>query len=415
MNRLRDRIVPVLIEDCDPIEFHLGIPEIQYVDFRRRNAAAEEKLLQAFDVPEPEGVASFSASGASSGEESTLHPPLSHFHCGPWVPPNFFVGRENDLVSARNLINAGQSFLIVGHPRAGKTSFCRKLKDDIAQKPHSDLLAGYLNLQQFSELSLTTFLEHTILSIIGEMARKVFQIRYSDLRSRDPAKARPELADDASFQGFVNIFRLVRERMYDSVRDAREDSDPRHNRGNRTPLDMHDFEQFCRDLLEIAEGAGRKTFVMFYDEANRLFYDEVDEGRKRISAELLESIAEALTDSGLVGGYVASPAMVDDFRRLTIFGEELPLGPFETFEDMQRLMSRYYFDDVSCVDDLPVSESAMNAIWRVSRGEPFLIQLLADTSFRLALQERTNLVVDRHVDDAYSALRRERPNAFSHW
>src|SRR5262245_5287055 len=32
MNRLRDRIVPVLIEDCDPLEFHLALPEIQHVD-----------------------------------------------------------------------------------------------------------------------------------------------------------------------------------------------------------------------------------------------------------------------------------------------------------------------------------------------------------------------------------------------
>jgi hypothetical protein len=108
----------------------------------------------------------------------------------------------------------------------------------------------------------------------------------------------------------------------------------------RESIETQDFEQFCRDLMDIAGGAGRRSFVMFYDEANRVFCDEASPVRKKISAALLESIAEALTDSGLVGGYVASPAMVGEFRRLAIFGKELQLGPFDKFRDMQRLLAR---------------------------------------------------------------------------
>jgi hypothetical protein len=412
MNRLRDRIVPVLIEDCDAVDFHLGLPEIQYVDYRVRDVGAEERLLKAFDVCEPHSAEpAYRARATQVASEACLKPPHAHFHCGPWVPPGFFIGRENHLAEAKHLITTGQSFLIVGHPRAGKTSFCRKLKEDIAQMP--DLLAGYLNLQQFSRLSLTTFLEHTILGIIGEMARKLFQIRYSDLWRRHPERARPELADDDRFQSFVDIFRMVRERTHEAERDCDEDPDSESHERKGESLNRHDFEQFCRDLMDIAEEAGRRAFVMFYDEANRMFYDEADREIKKIPVKLLESIAEALMDSGLVGGYVASPAMVGEFRRLAIFGKELQLGPFETFGDMQRLLARYYFDDVSRVGQLPVADDAMDGIWRLSRGEPFLIQLLADRSFRLALSEGTRGVTRQHVDDAHMALRIERPSAFT--
>ena len=42
------RIVPLLLKDCNPLDFHLRMPELQYVDFRRRDQIAKQKLRDAF-------------------------------------------------------------------------------------------------------------------------------------------------------------------------------------------------------------------------------------------------------------------------------------------------------------------------------------------------------------------------------
>jgi len=51
-----NRIVPVLIEECDPISFHLRMPRIEYVDFRGSSKAeeqkAKERLLHVWGVEE---------------------------------------------------------------------------------------------------------------------------------------------------------------------------------------------------------------------------------------------------------------------------------------------------------------------------------------------------------------------------
>lgn len=396
MERLADRIIPLLVETCESFDFHLQLHRLQHLDYRSPDAARRQQLKDSLLA---RAAAAKPLAQPTAGEP--LKPPTSPFHCGPWVPPEFFIGRRRDLDAARELVRTGQSFLIVGHPRAGKTSFCRKLKDEITNTDAS-VLAGYINLQQFSELSLATFLEHTVLSIIGEMARKLFGVRYSDLRV-GPSAARDELMQDHNYRSFQEMFRLVRARTHVGLNP---------NASGAVPLDRHDFEQFCRDLLEIAADKGKRTFVMLYDEANRIFLDEVQDGRERLSAGLLESIAEALTDSGLLGGYVASPEMVKEFRRLAIFGAELPLGPFVDIDEMRHLLARYYFDDPRRITDLPIAQAALAELWDTSRGEPFLIQIIADRSFRLAISDRAGAVDSRHVRRARDEVRHERPNAF---
>ena len=46
----KDRVVSVLFEDCDPIELHLKLPRIQYIDFRANPEWAREKLLAVWGL-----------------------------------------------------------------------------------------------------------------------------------------------------------------------------------------------------------------------------------------------------------------------------------------------------------------------------------------------------------------------------
>ncbi|MDH3672908.1 MAG: toll/interleukin-1 receptor domain-containing protein [Gammaproteobacteria bacterium] len=40
------RIIPILIEDCEPVDFHIGLPRIQHADFRADRKVARETLIK---------------------------------------------------------------------------------------------------------------------------------------------------------------------------------------------------------------------------------------------------------------------------------------------------------------------------------------------------------------------------------
>ena len=47
------RIVPVLIEECDPCEFHIRLQRLQYIDFRKERDQARSALLNLWGVSLP--------------------------------------------------------------------------------------------------------------------------------------------------------------------------------------------------------------------------------------------------------------------------------------------------------------------------------------------------------------------------
>jgi hypothetical protein len=322
--------------------------------------------------------------GAASGLN------LPRFHYGSVVPPAYFIGREPQLAEAREIIRACQSFLLVGEHRAGKTSFCKRLIHDLMGSPGNQLLAAYLNLQQLLDLSVETFLEHTLLNLMGEIARQVFRCKYTDLMRPDPAAGHPGLQANPAFESFVHIFRLVVSRTQ------------RAGGVSPAPLRAAEFIQFTNDLLDIVRRQGWANFAIFYDEANRL--------PRELSVDLLVSNEEALNTAGVISVYVASPVMAEAFRESC--GREVRLGAFADIDDLRRLLARYYFDDAARVEDLPVAPGAVELLWAVTAGKPFLIQLVAGRSFERARQDKASAVGVAHVEEAHRSLRAEKPRYF---
>jgi serine/threonine protein kinase len=311
------------------------------------------------------------------------------FHFGSVVPPPFFIDREQELAEAKRILAGCHSFLIVGNRRSGKTSFCNKLIHDLMARPANKLLATHLDLQFCPKLTIETFLEHTLLNMIGEIARWVFGCKYDDLFRPDPTAGHPGLQQDAVFDSFVNIFRLITHRTH-----TRDNVEP-------APLRPQEFVHFHNALRDIVRARGWSNFVVFFDEANRLPRD--------FSVDLLISNEQALSLAGVISVYVASPEMADSFRPLReSFGRELRLGPFRSIEDMRRLLARYYFDDAGKVEDLPAAGDALQLLWDTSRGEPYLIQLLAERSFSAGHDQGARKLKGSHVKAAYEALKAER-------
>src|SRR5204862_4856386 len=81
----------------------------------------------------------------SIAARTTLYSPLPLHDALP------IFDRERELSEARDIIEASQSFLLVGDRRSGKTSFCKKLIHELMARPGNSVLAGYLNLQRSEE------------------------------------------------------------------------------------------------------------------------------------------------------------------------------------------------------------------------------------------------------------------------
>jgi hypothetical protein len=260
-------------------------------------------------------------------------------------------------------------------------------------KPGNDVLAGYLNLQQCTQLNIETFLEHTLLNLFGEMARQVFRCKYSDLLRPNPAEGNERLRNDPEFADFADLFARVKERTH------------LQNGAKPSPLLASEFTQLTQDLLQILRAKHWRRCVVFYDEANRLPHG--------MSVELLASNEEALNAAGLVSVYTASPETEKSFEDLRdVLGHHLHLGPFRSHEDIRRLLARYCGKTHDTPAEPPADIAAIDLLWKHSRGFPYVIQLLCGLSFRLARDQQCQVVTAMHVEHALDRLQREKPHLF---
>ncbi|MEK8020184.1 MAG: ATP-binding protein [Candidatus Parabeggiatoa sp.] len=90
------------------------------------------------------------------------------FFYGGSIPPEHFVGRENEIRRLINPIITGQSTAIIGEPRSGKTSLLRYLAEPTLHKKHYDkhgekLLFSFLDVQTLSDqFNQSQFWEHAL-------------------------------------------------------------------------------------------------------------------------------------------------------------------------------------------------------------------------------------------------------------
>lgn len=312
---------------------------------------------------------------------------LPAFHYGSVVPPDFFIDREEELDEAARLVASGQGFLLVGNRRSGKTSFCTKVIHQVMGRPGNDVLGVYLNLQQCVQISPETFLTHTLLNIVGEMARQVFRCKYGDLLRADPTAGNDRLRADREFGAFIELFARIKERTH---------APP----GSAAPLVAMDFIRLVEDLLDILRAKRWRQCSVFFDEANRL--------PTALSVELLTSHQEALAKAGVTSIYAASPEMERTFTDLReLLGHHLRLGPFRSPDDLHVLLARYCGGAAP-----PIAADAVARLWACSGGVPYLIQLIAGGGFKAARDERAALVLERHVEAAYQLVRADKPHLF---
>jgi hypothetical protein len=327
---------------------------------------------------------------ATAASPPRLRVPL--FHYGGVVPPNYFIGRTEELELAEQLIRSQQGFLLVGERRSGKTSFCEALIHRLMGRPENDILVGKLNLESCQNLTIATFLGHTLLNLIGEIARQVFGCHYSTLLLAKSA-AKERLSQDPAFVSLLDLHRLILER----IRSGPDTSDS---------LLPKEFIAFCAELLDLIAIRGWRSCVMIYDEANHLAKD--------LSIDLLMNNMEALNSARIVTVYAASPVMAASFEALSAYlPRRVPIGPFRSHMEMRQLLARYYHNDPNRLGDLPITNDAQELTWETSRGTPFRIQCLFAFAFGHARQQEAQLITTEHIGRALADLKQELPQYFN--
>lgn len=420
-NQLLDHLNRLLPAQFDEILFKLGVPRhylshgagqatvavevIRYLQQHGRMSELDEQLPYS-DRPDRLTASGSSRSprpdakmntGSQAAREigATATPPrlrVPLFHYGGVVPPDYFIGRTEELELAEQLVRSRQSFLLVGERRSGKTSFCEALIHRLMGRPGNDVLVGKLNLESCQNLTIATLLGHTLLNLIGEIARQVFGCHYSTLLLAKSA-AKERLSQDPAFVSLLDLHRLILER----IRSGQDTSDS---------LLPKEFIAFCAELLDLIAIRGWRSCAMIYDEANHLAKD--------LSIDLLMNNMEVLSSAMIVTVYAASPVMATSFEALSAYlPRRVPIGPFKSHMEMRQLLARYYHNDPNCLGDLPITSDAQELTWETSRGTPFRIQCLFAFAFGHARQQEAHLITTEHIGRALADLRQELPQYFN--
>lgn len=401
-NQLLDRLNRLLPAQFDEILFKLGVPRhylshgagqatvaievIRYLQQHGRIHELDEHLLRP--IATQNAAVQVAREFDADAGAPRLRVPL--FHYGGVVPPDYFIGRTEELELAEKLVRSRHGFLLVGERRSGKTSFCEALIHRLMGKPGNDVLVGKLNLESCQNLTVATFLGHTLLNLIGEIARQVFGCHYSTLLlSKSAAKER--LSQDPAFVSLLDLHHLILERI--RKRDASDSLLPK------------EFIAFCDELLDLIAIRGWRSYVMIYDEANHL--------ARELSIDLLMNNMEALSSTMIVTVYAASPVMAASFEALSSYlPRRVPIGPFRSHMEMRQLLARYYHDDPNRLGDLPITNDAQELTWEMSKGTPFRIQCLFAFAFGHARQQEAHLITTEHISRALVDLKQELPQYF---
>ena len=317
------------------------------------------------------------------------------FHTGKLFPPEYFLHRDGQIADAKEKLLDRQSFLIVGNRRSGKTSLCNLLMDWLKERSSSHSkgrpVVCYISLERDPRAEVATFLEHTLLSMIAETVRQVFGLMFAQFQTLDDKT----LADDERLRALKTIYQSVLKRsIYQNCPETK-------------PLVPNEFVEYAKDLIDIVQSLGADNFVIFYDEANHL--------PRGASVEMLLQNADALSSNNFTVVLAASDEMKESFAQLQhqLGHYQVVLGPFNSPQDLVRLVSFYYFKDMSRVSDVPMTQEAITCVWRYSRGLPYQIQCLLKHSFSNTKQCGQCIVSAEHVDNAFRMVLQIWPEYFT--
>lgn len=306
------------------------------------------------------------------------------FHVREIVPPEFLINRVEELRAIKEGLMRRGSVLLVGKRGMGKTSLVHKAMSEMDRE---GVLCVYMDLTIYFDRSPNTFLEEVLLRICYEIGKKIFKKTYSELLSQ--AGEEPDLLG-GKYKRFYRIFEMVRARAF-----ARQ-SEQSKEVGINTPVGAHlkstesksititpllsfEFLGMVQELQEICRDSRYTQIVVFADEANRLAI--------QTSSDILRSFFDVFSSEEVQFLFVTNPEVLVLAPGIDrAFDRKVEIGPFRDISDVKALLEKYYSQGAkrSSPAFIPFTEDSIQKIWELSKGNPFLVQLLCDGALNIA-------------------------------
>lgn len=331
-----------------------------------------------------------------------------NFHIGSKVPVDYFVNRVQSTADAIKFLTQRKgNVLIVGERKIGKTSFVNKIQNEMELK-HA--LCVNVNLISYDE-DPGAFLKEILLLLCYEVGEKIFKKSASDLLFSLGSSSIPK----TGYLGrFFRIYSLARSMSISKRRknslggsiklptfaetDGKREDETELEIGGVHPLE---FIELARELMDICKHYKYESIIVFADEANRL--------AAHTSREILRSYFDVFSSKNILFVFVADISLIDYKPVENIFELTVKLGRFDNIHWVEDLLDKYYREQIGLDYARFFAGEVINKVWELSRGHPYLVQVLCSGATEEAfIQNRSKIVVDDVVQAWVKALDEDR-------
>lgn len=325
-------------------------------------------------------------------------PPFPNFQYCSIVDPRFFVDRNEELsIAWKALFRDRLNLLITGPRGIGKSSFLRKIMQEVSEQPNLKVLPVWLDMQAFHEGPFVNFLNELIERICTTIGTKVLKMNYSELL--EDINKHPDLKQltDKRKHSLFRIYRLVRSKRYDSVRKSLREVGAsmivsgKATESTEVSVQLHDitgyeFLMFIDELKQILIEKGYNTILALCDEANRL--------SEAINIDILQRYFEIFASKNIQFIFVAAPFAGSKIPEISnAFGCQIKLGKFLNSDCVEELV-RCVLDDFDRHGgkSIPFEKICYEKIYDVCEGHPRWMQCLCSQIYETAVTENhTNI------------------------
>jgi hypothetical protein len=341
-------------------------------------------------------------------QESILIP---SFHLGQVVPTRYFVNRTDEVEYCKKVLFKDRgNLLVLGKWRIGKTSLITKLIELIEAESKPKLLPVRIDLAAYFDRAIANFLEDLLIHMCATVGKVVFDKEYSEMLCDLGAG---EDLFGAGYKRLRRIFEMaratqaVRGRQTKSsvgldslVKGAREEGDTASFQVGR--LFSYEFINLAKEVAQICNSHGFERIIVFADEANKIAASK--------TTDIFGEFFQVFASEPLQFVFAAAPQATSESPSIRdIFANELELGNFDSKDALIELLKTYYSADFRMMyPEIPFENDALDRIWTLTDGHPYLIQLLCDRSLQAAGARRAKLVSEMDVLNSWvSELQRQ--------
>jgi len=337
---------------------------------------------------------------------------IPSFHLGQVVPTRYFVDRTDELEYCKQVLfkNRG-NLLLLGKWRIGKTSLITKMIELLESERELRLLPVYINLAAYFDRDINNFLEDLLIHICATVGKVIFDKEYSEMLRE---LGTGEDVFGADFKRLKRIFEMVRATQavrgrqqtstigLDSfVKGTREEGDTVSLQIGK--LFSYEFISLAKEIVMICNSHGFERVVVFADEANKIAASK--------TSDLFGEYFQVFASEPLQFIFAVAPQATGESPGIRdIFANELELGNFDSKETLLELLKLYYSTDFNLMyPEIPFEDEALDRIWALTEGHPYLIQLLCDRSLQSANDRKAKSVSEMDVLNSWVAELQRQP------